>query len=109
MKSITNALNVIARTDHIAEYLQANDPKALEQVREALRTTPDLNFDDISALRKLVESDISAMHNHIASAVESPHHWQGAQSAPELVKRLREKEELYKKLNGSILRAQGVL
>jgi hypothetical protein len=34
--ALANALQVVARTPHIAEYLQATDPKALAQVRGAL-------------------------------------------------------------------------
>jgi hypothetical protein len=36
MKNLLRALKVIALTPHIIKYLEANDPKALEQVRQAI-------------------------------------------------------------------------
>ena len=54
-----------------------------------------LNRDDQQRLVEMLDGRIAAMHNHIASAVENPDHWNEAgHSAQNLVRELRQFEEL---------------
>lgn len=56
--------------------------------------TIELSDDQIALLVKHCQNEVFALHNHIASAIENPAHWNGAHSAAELVKKLREQEAM---------------
>ena len=49
-----------------------------------------------------IEGHVAALHNHIASAVESPHHWTPPLDAKALVKELRQYETLATRLRAVV-------
>lgn len=55
---ITNALMVMITTPHILEYLQANDPTALRQAKEALHIYSPVEEDEEQRLGTIVKDEL---------------------------------------------------
>lgn len=54
-------------------------------------------------LLRQVENDIFALHNHIASAIENPGHWEQSNlGAGELVRKLRKAETIAANFRGQL-------
>jgi hypothetical protein len=64
--------------------------------------------DDLALIAlRAVESDIVAMHNHIASAVENPEHWGGPARLKLMVTELRDKQACAKALRNAFFEKHG--
>lgn len=67
--------------------------------------TLELTEEQATTILKCVDDKIAALHNHIAIAIESK--WEGAHSAPCLVRKLREHEEIRARINTARREATG--
>jgi hypothetical protein len=67
----------------------------------------NLEVDDLKIIKECLEEKISAMKNHIVSAVENPGHWSGVHSAESMARNLRRVENTFKQVHGALLRERG--
>ena len=78
-------------------------------------TTLNVTLEQAKQLRGMVESDIKAMHNHIASAIEEHDRKLGTgqkvymRSPVKMVADLRALQDLFANVNGTIMREEGLL